>query len=443
MKRVMFTGSVYLVVPQKHPGRIPAFMRRRLLLLRSRFDYGETFCLNLRPGPKSLLLTLPEDIKHVLGKNASNYVKSRHLTSEKGRRRIGRGLLSSSGAEHHQKRRLLWPYFKPKAIFTNFQSVVQSSVMSLIQGWKPGTGIDLRQEMDRFSRSVIIAALFGADFQDVDHKLSQAISARRKFQEFYYTSRLPWKEKLPIPVVRDYHRAMQLIDATIYEQIEKRRSSSETPTDLVGMFSAATLPEGVKLSAEQLRDELMPLTTTGYETTADGLSWALHLISSHRAVEEQLLDEFNSAPDLADMPYTASVMSEVFRLYPPTWVFVRVPLDADMLPSGTRVSPEDTLMLCPYLMHRHPAYFSEPESFNPDRFTHQDSRTRWQYLFFPFGEGAHRCIGEHLVRLEFHLFLSMVLPRFRFELQRPERTRPRAGLTLAPYPGVPAIIHRR
>ena len=128
------------------------------------------------------------------------------------------------------------------------------------------------------------------------------------------------------------------------------------------------------------------------------------------------------------------------RLHPPTWIFARVPVVEDDLPIGGPVRPGDVLLLCKYVLHRHPDAFPDPERFDPDRFA--DGRpARWAYL--PFGDGAHKCIGEHLARLEAVRILLRVAPRLRFRLLAPERVTPYGGVTLRPWGGLPARVEAR
>jgi cytochrome P450 len=128
------------------------------------------------------------------------------------------------------------------------------------------------------------------------------------------------------------------------------------------------------------------------------------------------------------------------RLHPPTWIFARVPLHEDTLPTGGPVTTRDTLLMCQYIMHRHPAFFPDPEAFVPDRFA-GERPSRWAYL--PFGDGAHKCIGEHLARLEGARVLVRIVPRLAFRLLAPAAVEPFGGVTLRPLHGLPAIVEAR
>jgi len=149
-----------------------------------------------------------------------------------------------------------------------------------------------------------------------------------------------------------------------------------------------------------------------------------------------------SPEDLSRLTYSRQVLNESMRLYPPTWIFVRMALAEDTLPSGAPVEAGHKLYVSQYVVHRHPRYFSEPDRFDPDRFTPQAIAARPRFSYFPFGGGPRLCIGEHFAVLEMQAVLSQVLPAFRFELSGDAVT-PRPTITLRPNGGVPAVARRR
>jgi cytochrome P450 len=113
---------------------------------------------------------------------------------------------------------------------------------------------------------------------------------------------------------------------------------------------------------------------------------------------------------------------DAVRLHPPTWIFVADPRRGRRTPRRGAVEAGDTLLICQYVLHRHPAFFPDPERFDPDRFA-AERPSRLAYL--PFGDGAHKCIGEHLARLEGERILVHA-SWLRFRLLAPGRVEPYA-----------------
>jgi cytochrome P450 len=109
----------------------------------------------------------------------------------------------------------------------------------------------------------------------------------------------------------------------------------------------------------------------------------------------------------------------------------------DTLPGGTNVQLGDKIYLSPYTMHRHPAWYPEPDRFDPERFADEAVRSRPRFAFYPFGGGARQCIGEPFARLEITLVLAAILRRFRLEPASPLPVPLRPSIVLEPRGGLP------
>lgn len=218
---------------------------------------------------------------------------------------------------------------------------------------------------------------------------------------------------------------------------------------MLGMLLAARDEEGDQkgLTDEQIRDELITLFLAGHETTANALSWTFAMLGRHPHVARELhreLDEVlgGRAPRTEDYPklvYTKMVLSEAMRLYPPAWIMARAPitdleLDGYLLPAGGRV------FLSPWVTHRHPEFWSDPEGFDPERF--RDPKAIDRFAFFPFGGGPRLCIGHAFAMMEGVLVLATLSQRLHLELVSGHVIEPEALVTLRPKHGVKVIARR-
>ena len=128
------------------------------------------------------------------------------------------------------------------------------------------------------------------------------------------------------------------------------------------------------------------------------------------------------------------------RLYPPIWIMERRVLEDDVL-GGYHILAGSSLELSPYVTHRHPAFWENPEEFDPDRFTTQRAASRPQYAYLPFGGGQRLCIGNHLAMLEARVIVSRVLQRFQLDLVPGFPVEPKPGITLRLRHGLLMSIH--
>ena len=133
------------------------------------------------------------------------------------------------------------------------------------------------------------------------------------------------------------------------------------------------------------------------------------------------------------------MIDEVLRLYPPTWLTARTASDNDEL-GGYKIPGGALILLSPYVTHRHPACWEEPERFDPDRFLPARAAGRPAFAYFPFGGGPRRCIGSAFATIEIQLILVQVAQRYRLGLLPGARVIPTGGLTLRPRAGLPMLL---
>ncbi|MGH9176729.1 MAG: cytochrome P450, partial [Vicinamibacterales bacterium] len=346
-------------------------------------------------------------------------------------------------------RLLMQPLFHQQVV-ERFGAVIERQALRAIERWRAEQTVDVAREMSELALSVLMGVLFGIDFHDSDGALAQAIRMRRRYTEYVYHSHLPFRERLPTPTVKANRAAIDTLDRIIYNAIAARRSHDRQAADMVSLLLQSTYADGSRMTDRQVRDEVLTLTSTGHETIGDALAWTWYLVGQHPLIQQRLQTEIDralggnpaTAADFLELRYTGMVLSESMRLYPPTWIYTRVPLANDVLPSGRAVRKGWTLYLCPYVMHRHPRYFPDPERFDPDRFG-EDAQERPKLAYFPFGSGPHTCIGEALARLEGVLVLATIGQRIRFEYAPGTRVVPKAGVTLFPKNGIPMRVIAR
>src|SRR5262249_43185817 len=152
-------------------------------------------------------------------------------------------------------------------------------------------------------------------------------------------------ELWPSVIVRAHRAAQRTIDRITYDEIRKRRSRPGETGDMLSLLVAATYPDGSRMDDAAVRDEAVTLMSTGYETIGGALSWTWYLLARHPDAAARMRNEiadvvgnrFPRPDDAAGLRYTRMVLAEAMRLYPPTWIFVRVARDDDTLPSGARI----------------------------------------------------------------------------------------------------------
>jgi cytochrome P450 len=225
--------------------------------------------------------------------------------------------------------------------------------------------------------------------------------------------------------------------------IERRRRSGEARGDLLD----ALLHE---LDGRALRDDVITFLLAGHETTANALVWACWLLGGDPEVAARLRSEIDGAlggrpPTLEDLPrlgYVRMVLDEAMRLYPPVWVVDRNTIADDAI-GGHRIRKGTLVMLSQYVTHRHPAFWPEPERFDPERFAPEAAKARPRYAYFPFIGGPRMCIGAQFALTEATLILACLAPRYELTPVPGHPVVPSASVTLRPRHGAPMRVTAR
>jgi cytochrome P450 len=428
-------------------GNLPEFLYDKLgFLSRCAAAYGDV--IKLRIGEPTYFLNNPDDIKHVLVLNPDNYGKSPRMTSAKGKKLSGAGLLTSVGPEHLRQRRMMQPVFYRKTV-ESFSRIITEGVGGMLARWADGMELDLECEMMGLVQRNIVKTLLGTDADDDMPALLDAITIRRLYMEHVFFS--PFPEWVPSRIGWRYRRAMQCIDTIVTRSIQARRAPPTDTRDLLSLLLCAKYDDGTVMTDQQVRDEVVTLLVTGYETIGEALTWTSYLLSQHPAIAAKFFAEVDeviggrppSVEDLPKLPYLGMVLAESMRLYPPTWIFIRIAQAEDTLPSGAIVPAGSKIYLCQYVMQRHPRYFPDPERFEPERFTETAKKERPQFVYFPFGGGARVCIGEHFAKMEATLVLASIAQRFRLSLVPGQTIVPEPKMTLRPRNGIQMRVFRR
>lgn len=430
-------------------GHTKEFQADPLGFLKKASSYGEVAKIRFGPFQNVYLISDPEMIKQVLVTKQKHFIKSTDFHALK--TIVGEGLLTSEKEIHMRQRRLIQPAFKRSHISSYGQDMIDITA-GYISEWEDGEDRIITQDMMDIALGIISKTMFSLDIKDGYSILGEPIETamRMAIKRMRTLINLPlW---IPIKGNREYKRALDKLNAVLYNIIEKRRQDHQKHEDMLGLLmDARDDADGAGMTDTQVRDELMTIFLAGHETTANALSWTLYLLSQHPEVQKKLLDEIdrvvgsrNPVPDdFMKLTYTRNIIWESMRLFPPAFVTGRE-VDEDVEIGGYHFKKGDTIMVSQYVMHHKPEYFPDPEDFRPERFENNFVKTIPAYAYFPFGGGPRVCIGNHFAMMEAVLVLATISRRFRVKLAPDHRSViPYPSITLRPRGGLRMILEER
>jgi cytochrome P450 len=354
--------------------------------------------------------------------------------------------------------------------------------------WAPDSaGVRLMPAMRRLTLRLLGVSLFGSDIRAHEVDVIEAVATLRSLFKrrqlhlvtSYATRQLPDRVPLPSWVHRplgvDPHirlsgrheaRTRAAVDTLLSaadDVVSRRERTPLVFDDAIGEWLRRTDPvSGERIDADALRQEVMGLFIAGHATMSAGLTWAFYLLAGRPAVQQRLHEEARETallagpegldraaladgPDadghpaagtgfLESIPYARRVWRETLRLYPPLPIFGRT-AKSDVAFGGVDVDAGSHVLLSPYVVHRNPDVWPDPERFDPSRFAGE--RDRHEFAYFPFSGGRHACLGEAIATTEAMTVLSTTMATHRVEFAGPGIDDPHDG----PDVGVDSAIN--
>jgi len=424
------------------PGRDP-------LAIFTRFarDYGDVTFFRMG-GERVFFVNHPDLIKQVLVAEHAKFAKSRAL--ERARKLLGNGLLTSDGAEHQRRRRLVQPAFH-RAQVAGYAATMVEHAQRLDASWQDGRTVDVSSDMMRLTLGIVARTLFDVD---IDSEADAVGGALTDVLETFWLTLLPFSdvvEALPLRALKRSARARARLDDLIYGMIAARRAHGGSRRDVLSMMIGSEDEEGASgLSDREVRDEALTLLLAGHETTANALMWTWYLLSHapdvrsrlHEEVDRVLAGRTATVADVESLPYVLSVVTESMRLFPPVWTIgrrakVATELAGYPMPAGAMV------FMSQWTMHHDARFYRDPELFHPERWTPEFRAALPRHAYFPFGGGPRTCIGESFAWMELVLIVATIAQRWDLEMApgHPVVTQPL--LTLRSRHGMRMTVRRR
>ncbi|WP_321473281.1 cytochrome P450 [uncultured Paludibaculum sp.] len=429
-------------------GMLPDFRRDPVgFLQRMAEEQGDVARFPL--GPQNVvLLRHPDDIRNVLVTYNQRFVKSRML--QRTRILLGDGLLTSEEPFHTRQRKLVQPAFYRDRL-VRYAATMAEKAAAAGDRWHDGQTADLDQEMMRLTLAIVTATLFSTNVEQETAEIGAAMSSILNMFNLLMLPFSEWLIRFPVlHSARRFREARAKLDSVIYRIIHEHRRSQTDQGDLLSMLMDSRDDAGNGMNDKELRDEALTLFIAGHETTAMALNWTWYLLAQNPDAERRFHEELDTVlggrlpgyDDFPKLPVTESIFAESMRLYPPAWGIGRRAIAAHTVrgveyPSGT------IFAVSPWVTHRSPELWPNPERFDPDRFRPEARAAQPKFAYFPFGGGPRVCIGERFAWLEGVLVLAAIGQRWRFELDPSHKVEPLPLITLRPKDGIKVTIRRR
>ncbi|MFE1342453.1 cytochrome P450 [Streptomyces sp. NPDC058733] len=320
-----------------------------------------------------------------------------------------------------------------------------------------GGEVDVPGDMTKLTLETIARTGFGYDFGSFErprlHPFVTAMVGTLSYAQRLNTVPAPAARLLLRGASRRNAADMAYLNTTVDEVVRARRAAGGGSGDLLDRMLQTAHPEtGERLSALNVRRQVITFLVAGHETTSGALSFALYYLARHpevaalaRAEVERVWGgtETPAYEQVAKLRYVRRVLDESLRLWPTAPAYAREALEDTVLAGEHPMRRGAWALVLTPMLHRDPAVWgADAERFDPDRFDAQAVRARPAHVFKPFGTGARACIGRQFALHEATLVLGLLLRRYSFLPDPGYRLRVAERLTLMPE-GLRLRLERR
>ncbi len=397
--------------------------------------------VRLHPFLKLYLVNDLEALQDILLNKVEHFLKTdnlyRHMC-----RIFGNGLVTNPHSwaprrSHYQS------HFHPRILQQAAPFILHHTHARLDQWALSHQPINVAAELLELVYNTSAHILFGEDLsQQAKTTIKNIHDSNQLFMKNVFLPR--W---LPHPNTIKYYWKRRQLRRYLAAIVDARcQAPQEEPQNLLDSFIAlqqANTP--YKLTAKEVIDEFIVFLITGHETTGGLLGWVWHvlgkypehLVTLYEEIDRVLGQQPMSYEHMAQLPFLRMVLDETLRLYPPIWIFSRQNHDCGHV-GAYRIPNRSTLIICPYTIHHHPAYWPDPYHFDPYRFTKDNKQERPKFSYIPFGKGPRVCIAGNLAIFQASMILVTLLQRFKVTPLPNEDVKPQFIVTLKP--SAPVLI---
>jgi cytochrome P450 len=448
-------------VPRERPQRLFDLLltlNRNPLEAWSRRHYEESIVLGETPLGRFAMVSDPAAIRSVLVDDVDRYRKD-DLQRRLLKPALGNGLLTSGGHQWRMQRRNFAPAFAPRKV-DSYIPGMRAEAQALASRWKnmrEGRPLDVAEEMARTMLDMLARTLFlgglGRKPSEFRRAATRYFETQGRVDPLDLLGAPDWLPRigrlLSRPALDFFPSVVQAILSERKRRIAEDRNANAD--DFVNTLITARDPaSGAALSDAEIAANVITFIGAGFETPTNALTWALYLLSidSHwrgqvEAEADRLLPDGGWNLGKVDgFIVTRALLEEAMRLYPPVAIISRKAVHDHVL-RGHKILAGTTIIIAPWVVHRHRLLWEAPDHFDPSRFMPEARARVSRFAYIPFGAGPRVCIGGAFAMQQMTITLATIARWFRLDLVPGHDVLPVHRITLRPEGGMIMTLKRR
>ncbi|XP_053695594.1 probable cytochrome P450 6a14 [Sabethes cyaneus] len=354
-------------------------------------------------------------------------------------------LLALEGTKWKNLRAKLTPTFtsgKMKMMFPTILAVGDEFHKTVAREVTKSKDLEMKDILARFTTDVIGTCAFGlecnslqdpeAEFRRVGRRVIN-LSFNRQIKFFLAQQFRTIARQLHVKIIDP--EVTHFFSDAVKNTIEYREKNNIDRTDFISLLIKLMKGESLEtegassmgtLSLREATAQAFVFFLAGFETSSSAMSFCLYELALRPELQEKARKDVLEAirkhgsityEAIQDMKYVDYCLSESLRMYPPVSNLLRSVTKPYKVPGSNVTLEQGSTVIVPlYAIHHDPDYFPNPEQFDPDRFTPEQTAKRNPYCYMPFGEGPRNCIGMRFGLMQARIGLALLLNSFQFSL---------------------------
>ncbi|WP_136657925.1 cytochrome P450 [Nitratireductor sp. XY-223] len=402
---------------------------------------------------RMVLANDPGFVRHVLVDNARNYkmARVRQLVL---RPILRDGLLTAEGEVWKRSRKAVAPVFTPRHAQGFADAMLRRAEEFSARYPGDGSVHEISGDMTDLTYQILAATLFSDQIStpddDFGYRVERLLETMGRVDPLDLLKAPDWLPRITRIRGRKVLAFFRSIVAdTMRERMELlERDPATAPEDFLTLLLRQHRPGGLTL--DEVEDNIITFIGAGHETTARALGWTLYCLANapqerdrvEAEIDRVLADEPNPVNWLDAMPHTRAAFEEAMRLYPPAPSINRAAIADDRWQDAV-IEAGTTVLVMPWILHRHRLLWDQPDAFVPARFLPENRESIGRFRYLPFGVGPRVCIGATFALQEAVIALGVLMSRFRFDCTEASDPWPVQKLTVQPEGGLPMRVTSR
>ena len=372
---------------------------------------------------------------------------------------LGESLLLSRGNKFRLNKKLIMPSFHVNNL-KRFLGVFNDHALLLVESLREKVGkeeFDIHSYLSTCTMDVLLETVMGISKDTLGNqafKYSQSVQklgrlAHMRVYKFWLRPDIIFRFS---KVKKEQDKYIEIVHGLTEKVIKQRKKEYESRmnqddqdeneekwTVFMDSLLRAKDENGVGLTDEDIKAEVMTMMFAGQDTTSTTIGFTLSLLGIYQDVQDKVMAELDevfgqsNAPitfnDIQKLQYLEQVVQETWRLYPPIPLIAKKPVEDIQLDNCT-IPADCTVGIMIMGVHRDPKQFQRPSRFNPDNFLPEKIKARHPYSFIPFSAGTRTCIGAKYATILIKVVLATLLRSYRVSSTKRERDFKLAGQTV-------------